>query len=1434
MQSAKHSSFFFVLLSLCAAALMGNARAPAQVHPGTCRNNGPLVDVISDTRAQCLTLVNTTPNPLNHPALAISGKFYDNQDSAFSSLMLFDPITGDAKLRWFKWVDETDCWPTQGYTSQSFPAEANSDPAVKCVVRAGNFTGGSPHGDEIFVYRGGSSPRAGFYQNTVVPPGNPSFTPVSLPSGLPPDGGWTDVVAGHFIAGNTTSLFFFKAGSSNRGVFAKFNASNSYGIQQAGPVLTASPTGTEAPFPGRTDNYTTPPDSCETLDTRDATPHWTHVVAGHFWADSTLDDLLFYDSNTGIWAVMQVQGGANAGKLFRVLASRSNTAIGTCAYPYAFEPGYDGILKGHFGVGGEDDICMTASNSAAASPNNKVFFAHLSTNGLFYAGVYEGESPTFPHTFTAITAGEFCVTNPDGDTPSTSGWLHTKPDDLKFGDHGFTDLVCFDPTAGADSAYGRINFWRFRQGDAWVRGRVEGYARPAPIAPATYSEGDSVAPGQELEFHLSSNAASDAHGNVVPDIVKITVVRKGDPDVPMPGELYALVDQQPIDHPDDVYSRGCEWPVSAKLQIPADWKSGLYVATAASGATTEPGTCNCHCQTEIPFVVRPGRWGDGSNILVVLATNTYNAYNWWGGRSLYGRGIGARETTANGHSRGVWYEGDANHDGANAGFISSLYDYPVGFKVTMDRPQQSLSDFPNLLPSYWQPPAAGYPNGYADENVAERPYLQYWEVPFVKWLDRHGITANFCTSYDLHKNAAGPDGLPMLDPVNHYYLVVFVGHDEYWTATMKHNVEDFVGAGGNAAFFSGNTCWWQVDYEDHGRRMVCYKNSVWNATETQWSSYGIGYMAHRPGQIPPDDTDPETNLTGTTWCNGVSGWPFWENTSGGNHLQTYTLTEPTSDTGYHWIIEKRDGTHSSVVGNGATFGSYIDPTVSGNIARSVIGWECDAVAKYYPPTFGGVAITPTVLAQVVYSDNVREQLDCCHLTMLTYDNTACNSVSCTGSGSGWIRDPNIAPVADPNPPQLATMAVFTRRDAHGNTYLHDPAGGRVQGTTFNAATCDWVLGLASSASVPEGPVDWITLNVLLNLGYEPLCGIGPLRAYVSGMAPTPVTIGSNFSINIIATDCPAGSNTHIAVHVNLSQVGGGTDVLLDHPGDSLYTKMITVLPAAAATYQIPYWVTSDQVPASSSLSPHGTFEIVAISTGTDLITGSDVVPTPTGTGYATGQGSMGLGMDSYRIFRLVVCDGSNFSASTPTETLAGITYNAFDTQLFLFDHQGNPLVCNDDAPLGAPLVGGTLQSYLSRLPDGSAIGAGVYYIGITAYNKDPMDASGNLLFDDTPLTGANGPSTQASGPLAGWEAGVIGSAGGNFRIHVTGLCATCCNADFNNDGDIATDADIEAFFACLAGSCCPSCGSTDFNCDGDYGTDADIEAFFRVLAGGSC
>ncbi len=81
--------------------------------------------------------------------------------------------------------------------------------------------------------------------------------------------------------------------------------------------------------------------------------------------------------------------------------------------------------------------------------------------------------------------------------------------------------------------------------------------------------------------------------------------------------------------------------------------------------------------------------------------------------------------------------------------------------------------------------------------------------------------------------------------------------------------------------------------------------------------------------------------------------------------------------------------------------------------------------------------------------------------------------------------------------------------------------------------------------------------------------------------------------------------------------------------------------------------------------------------------------------------------------------------------------------------------------------------------------------------------------------------------------GAFGSEAGWERLTPIPCCGS---ADFNCDGDLGTDSDIAAFFACLAGACPPPpCTSNaDFNGDGDLGTDADIEAFFRVLGGGSC
>ncbi len=138
-----------------------------------------------------------------------------------------------------------------------------------------------------------------------------------------------------------------------------------------------------------------------------------------------------------------------------------------------------------------------------------------------------------------------------------------------------------------------------------------------------------------------------------------------------------------------------------------------------------------------------------------------------------------------------------------------------------------------------------------------------------------------------------------------------------------------------------------------------------------------------------------------------------------------------------------------------------------------------------------------------------------------------------------------------------------------------------------------------------------------------------------------------------------------------------------------------------------------------------------------------------------------------------------------------------------------------------------------------------------------FNAFGNVVAQSVSLTAVPAPAlvfnTDGSLPAGTYDVAItVGerdlAPSGNGRWHVRGATATdgsvfgltvlapaCGSADFNGDGDVGTDADIEAFFACLGGNCCAMCPpDADFNGDGDTGTDADIEAFFRVLAGGTC
>lgn len=78
--------------------------------------------------------------------------------------------------------------------------------------------------------------------------------------------------------------------------------------------------------------------------------------------------------------------------------------------------------------------------------------------------------------------------------------------------------------------------------------------------------------------------------------------------------------------PEHADAWGCRWPLSFEIATQG-WASGFYLVTVtALGA--EPGRNTAHAC----FVLRSRQ---RRRALFVLATNTWNAYNTWGGASLY-------------------------------------------------------------------------------------------------------------------------------------------------------------------------------------------------------------------------------------------------------------------------------------------------------------------------------------------------------------------------------------------------------------------------------------------------------------------------------------------------------------------------------------------------------------------------------------------------------------------------------------------------------------------------------------------------------------------------------------------------------------------------------------------------------------------------------
>ncbi|TAU73073.1 DUF4082 domain-containing protein [Rhizobium leguminosarum] len=310
------------------------------------------------------------------------------------------------------------------------------------------------------------------------------------------------------------------------------------------------------------------------------------------------------------------------------------------------------------------------------------------------------------------------------------------------------------------------------------------------------------------------------------------------------------------------------WSVSASWQIPTDAVSGVYFAKLVREDGTEDASI-------IPFVVRDD--ASTSDIVFQTSDTTWQAYNAWGGASLYYGQVPVDPADMIGYlppncSCGLTAIGRAS---------AVSYNRPI---ITNTSPIGGSHDFI-----------------FGVESSA------------IQWLEQNGYDVSYISGVDATRSGS------LL--LNHdAYLSV--GHDEYWSAEQRANVEAARDAGVNLAFWSGNECYWKVRWESSidgsgqaYRTMVCYKET-WG-TSTDPSTTGTGTW--RDPRYADPGQEPENSLTGTmfqvdsyrsdtiTIPYDYSNLRFWRNTDVAELQEGETYNLVQNLLGYEWDSDVENG-----------------------------------------------------------------------------------------------------------------------------------------------------------------------------------------------------------------------------------------------------------------------------------------------------------------------------------------------------------------------------------------------------------------------------------------------------------------------------------------------------------------------------------------------
>lgn len=205
---------------------------------------------------------------------------------------------------------------------------------------------------------------------------------------------------------------------------------------------------------------------------------------------------------------------------------------------------------------------------------------------------------------------------------------------LKLGSTALAGTALSSSVSSAASRGGSIVAENRRSGDAGWRPTEEANTRPEAVDHLIegYTREPSIEPGGTVEFRVST---ADAES------YRIDIYRLGWYDgaggrlvtsLPADGEE-SSGQKQPIPDPDpETGLLECDWDVTDTLDVPKQWTTGLYLArfVLTSGENEGESTAHSFVVTERPDRKR------SSKIVVQLPIATSQAYNGWGGKSLYG------------------------------------------------------------------------------------------------------------------------------------------------------------------------------------------------------------------------------------------------------------------------------------------------------------------------------------------------------------------------------------------------------------------------------------------------------------------------------------------------------------------------------------------------------------------------------------------------------------------------------------------------------------------------------------------------------------------------------------------------------------------------------------------------------------------------------